>query len=146
MALANLGRLEEAATRLEAATELPEPSPEAHFNLGLLYGEQGRTDEAAAELRKTLKLQPENAQAACNLAILLAKEENGYAEMFRLLEHAIKQDPYNRRYVQTLAYYYLQNRRFNDAKQVLEDAFERGASSPDMQIMYRQLMDVSRGS
>lgn len=144
MALANLGRLEEAAARLEQATKLPEPSPEAHFNLGLLYGEQGRTDEAEAELRKALELQPANAQAACNLAIILAEKERDCSETFRLLEHAIKQDPYNPRYVQTLAFYYLQNRQFDDAKRVLEQGFERGVNSRDMQIMYRQLITASR--
>jgi Flp pilus assembly protein TadD len=146
MALATLGSLEEAETRLKRATELPEPSPEAHFNLGLLYGEQGRTDQAAAELRKALELQPENAQAACNLAIILAEKEGSRAEAFRLLEHAIEQDPYSPRYVQTLAFYYLQDRRFEDAKRVLEEGFQRGVNSRDMQILYRQLTVLSRGA
>ena len=141
MAWANLERLAEAETRLQTATKLPEPSPEAHFNLGLLYGEQGRVDEAAAALRKTLELQPDNAQAACNLAILLAGQGDARAEeTFRLLQQAIKHDPYNPRYVHTLAYYYLQDGRFQDARQVLEEGFRRGVNSPDLQLMYQQLI------
>lgn len=146
MAWANLGRLAEAQTRLEKATQLPEASPEAHFNLGLLYGEQGRTDQAAAALRKTLELQPDNAQAACNLAILLAGQGQDLAETFRLLNQAIKLEPANPRYVHTLAYYYLQNGRWEDARQALEEAFRRGVNAPDLQIMYRQLVARSPGA
>lgn len=144
MALASLGRLKEAEIRLKEATQLPEPSPEAHFNLGLLYGEQGQTDEAAEELRKTLKLQPENARAACNLAIILAEKGDDYSETYQLLKHAIKQDPNNPRYIHTLAYYYMQNHHFDNAKQVLEEGFGRGVNSRDLQILYRQLMALSR--
>ena len=39
-----------------------------------------------------------------------------------------------------LGIYYLQDRQFDDAKRVLEEGFERGVNSRDMQIMYRQLM------
>lgn len=144
MALANLGRLEEAEVRLKEATQLPEPSPEAHFNLGLLYGEQGRMEQAEKALRKTLKLQPENAQAACNLAIILADQDQ--SETFRLLNQAMKHDPYNPRYVHTLAYYHMQARQFDQAKQVIEEGMERGVNSPNIQAMYRQLMTLSTGS
>lgn len=144
MALANVGRLEEAEIRLKKAVDLPEPSPEAHFNLGLLYGEKGQTDQAETELRKTLKLQPDNAQAACNLAIILADKDR--SETFRLLKHAVKQDPYNPRYVHTLAYYYIQARQLDNAKTVIEEGLERGVNSRDIQVMYQQLMALSPGS
>ena len=137
MAYANAKKLSEAEIRLKKATLLPEPSAEAHFNLGLLYAEQGRTAEAEKELYRTLELATNNAAAACNLAIMLA--DKNYPETFRLLNLAIKSDPYNPRYVQTLAFYYLQTRQNDLAKKVIEQAFARGVNSSEIQSMYRQL-------
>jgi Flp pilus assembly protein TadD len=137
MAFAQLGNLAEAETRLLKATQLPEPSAEAHFNLGLLYAEQGKTAEAEKALYQCLEIQPTNAQAAYNLAILMAGKN--YPECFRLLDQAIKADPYNPRYVQTLAFYYVQTRQPDLAKKVIEQGFERGVNSAEIQSMYRQL-------
>ena len=137
MAFAQLGNLEEAETRLLKATQLPEPSAEAHFNLGLLYAEQGRMDAAQAQLYKSLAIQPNNSQAAYNLAIMMAGKN--YPETFRLLNLAIEVDPTNPRLVHTLAYYYIQTRQYSMAKQVLEQGFERGVNSAEIQSMYRQL-------
>lgn len=137
MAFAQLQHLGEAEARLLKATQLPEPSPEAQFNLGLLYAEQGRTTEAQTALRECLKIQPDNAGAAYNLAILVAT--TNIPETFRLLQQAIDADPYNPRYVQTLAYYYMQTRQPALAKRVIEQAFQRGVSTRELQGMYQQL-------
>lgn len=137
MAFANINKLPEAESRLKKATALPEPSAEAHFNLGLLYAEQGRTARAEAELSRTLELSPQNAAAACNLAILKAGRD--YPETFRLLQNAILADPYNPRYVQTLAFYYLQAGQPDLADKVIRQAAERGVSSPDIEALRRQM-------
>jgi len=137
MAFAQLGNLDEAEARLLNAIKLPEPSPEAHFNLGLLYAEQGRMNEAEAALYKTLEIQPDNTQAAYNLAVMMAGKN--YPECFRLLNAAIEAAPYDPRLVQTLAYYYIQTRQYGLAKRVIEQAFERGVNSSDLQTLYQQL-------
>ncbi len=137
MAFAQLGNLADAESRLLKATQLPEPSAEAHFNLGLLYGEQGRIEEATKELYRSLEINPDNAQAAYNLAILLAG--TNYPECFRLLHQAIKADPYNPRTVHTLAFYYMQTRQIGLAKKVIEQGFERGVNSAEIQNIYRSL-------
>ena len=117
MAYANMGNLPEAETRLLKATALPEASPEAHFNLGLLYAEQGKTGQAEEQLRKAIELQPENAQAAYNLAVLVSKKN--MPETFRLLNQAIQTAPQNPRYVQTLAFYYMQTRQYDLARKLI---------------------------
>lgn len=137
MAFAQLGNLTDAETRLRKATQLPEPSAEAHFNLGLLYAEQGRTDEAQKQLTRSLEINPQNAQAAYNLAIMLAGKN--YPETFRLLNEAIKADPYNPRTVQTLAFYYMKTRQPNLARKVIKQAFERGVRTPELTGIYQQL-------
>ena len=137
MAFVQLGKLDEAETRLIQATQLPEPSAEAHFNLGLLYAEQNKMDQAEQALRICLKIQPQNAQAAYNLAVMLAGKN--IPETFRLLQQAIAADPYNPRYVQTLAYYYMQTRQTDLAKKVIEQGFARGINTRELQGMYQQL-------
>ena len=138
MAFAQLGDLAAAEIRLVKATHLPEPSAEAHFNLGLLYAEQGRTTEAEAELYSTIKLMPANGAAACNLAILKAGKKE-YPECFRLLQLAIKAEPQNPRYIHTLAFYYMQTGQAPLAKRIIEQGFGRGVNTPDIQALYRQL-------
>ena len=137
MAFARLGNLDEAEKRLRAATRLPEPSDAAHFNLGLLYAEQGQWDKAAAQLYQALEIQPNNAQAAYNLAVIKAGRD--YTETFRLLDVAIQNDPQNPRYVQTLAFYYIKVRQPDLARRVIEQGFERGVNSREIQSMYQQL-------
>ncbi len=137
MALAALNQLDEAEVRLRKATTLPEPSAEAYFNLGLLLAEQDRAADAESALRKCLEIDPANHVAACNLAILLAGRD--YPETFRLLRQAVEADPYNSRYVQTLAYYYIETGQFDQAKAVVEQALERGLTTPEVQVLYRQL-------
>ena len=138
MALANLNDLDAAEARLLKATKLPEPSPEAHFSLGLLYAEKGREDLAETHLRKTLELQPENAQAACNLAVLLAKKKD-YSEAFRLLKSAIKADPLNPRYIETLAFYYIETGQPGVARNLIGQALERGITSPGIRNLHERL-------
>lgn len=138
MALANLNDLDAAEARLLKATKLPEPSPEAHFSLGLLYAEKSRMDQAETQLRKTLELQPDNAQAAFNLAVLLAGKDD-YSETFRLLKSAIQADPLNPRYVETLAFYYIETRQPDAASKLIEQALQRGITSPGIQSLYQRL-------
>jgi len=138
MAFASLGDLSEAEARLLKAIELPEPSPEAHFNLGLLCAEQGRTDQAETHLRKALELQPQNAQAAYNLAVLVSAKD--MPQTFRLLRAAMDADPYNPRYVETLAYYYLQTGQSGLARKILEEALQRGVNSQGIQSLYQQVI------
>lgn len=137
IAFAQMGDLAAAEERLLKATQLPEPSAAAHFNLGLLYAEQGRMDEAEAQLYRSIEIEPNNSQAAYNLAVMKAGKD--YPETFRLLNAAIKVDPYNARLVETLAYYYMQTRQVGLAKKVLEEALQRGVNSAGIQSMYRQL-------
>lgn len=139
MAFAKLGDLNAAEDRLLKAIRMPEPSPEAHFNLGLLYAEQGRVKKAEAALYKTLELAPQNAAAACNLAIL--KADTDLPEAFRLLKQAIEADPGNSRYVHTLAYYYMENRNFKLARDIIQQAFKRGVRTADLQALQRELMN-----
>src|SRR6185503_2509665 len=49
-------------------------TPEAHYNLAILYTARGQLDEAAAAYREALRLWPSSFQARHNLGILLARQ------------------------------------------------------------------------
>ena len=42
-----------------------------HFDLGVVYGQQGRTDEAIREYQAALRINPDSADAHHNLGVAL---------------------------------------------------------------------------
>ena len=137
MAFAHLGELEAAEERLLKAIDLPEPSPEAHFNLGLLYAEQQSRDQAETHLRQAFKLQPHNAQAAYNLAVLLSKKNPAAA--LRWSRKAHETQPHNGRYAYTYAFYQLEANDRAGAIQTLESAISQEPCNADV---YRLLASI----
>ena len=72
MALAQLGRLEEAARDLEAAVRLGNDEPEIAGALAMAQAETGRGLEARRTLERALELHPGDPHLAQSLARLLA--------------------------------------------------------------------------
>ena len=79
---------------------------------------------------------PQLFQLLCGTAVKAGRD---YPETFRLLQNAILADPYNPRYLQTLAFYYLKNRKPALAEKLIQEAAERGVSSPDIEALRRQM-------
>jgi len=77
IALARLGREEEAEAALRRALRLAPDSPFAHYNLGLLYRKQGKEAAARAEWEQALRLVPEDVSTLQSLADLLAHSPDG---------------------------------------------------------------------
>jgi protein O-mannosyl-transferase len=75
LALANAGRMEEAAAQLEAALRFAPNSATAYSDLGLCYLMLDRDADAQAALDRALRLEPGNVGARRNLAILLASTD-----------------------------------------------------------------------
>ena len=74
------------------AVALRDASPAAHYNLALLFQEQGRIEEAIAGYRKTLARDPRFAAAHNNLANAL-RQAGRAAESFGHYEEALRADP-----------------------------------------------------
>jgi tetratricopeptide (TPR) repeat protein len=67
-------------------------SPKAHYNLGVLYEQQGRREQAIAQYRLALELKPDFAEAHFNLA--LTYQESGEEALARMqLERLRTVDP-----------------------------------------------------
>ena len=75
LALANLGRLDEAMSHYRKALELNPNDAEAHHNLGVVYAGQGRFDEAMHHCRKALDINPDYAYAHYDLGTMLARQD-----------------------------------------------------------------------
>jgi superkiller protein 3 len=72
-ALAEQGKLDDAASYFYKALEVSHAYPNAHNNLGVALARQGKFDEAISHFNEALRLQPGFTQARVNLEI--AKEE-----------------------------------------------------------------------
>ena len=54
----------------QAALRINPDYAEAHYNLGVVYGQQGRTDEAIREYQAALRINPDYAEAHYNLGVV----------------------------------------------------------------------------
>lgn len=75
LALARLGRLEEAASELERTVRLEPTLSEGYNNLGVVYYMMGRTGQAQRALTRGLELEPDNDEARANLQEIVARTE-----------------------------------------------------------------------
>ena len=92
VALAEQGRLDEAAANFTQAATLKPGWTWAHLNLGLALAEQGRLDEAIVSYRRALALMPGNADAHFKLANAL-HAQNRYEEAVTSFERVIALKP-----------------------------------------------------
>jgi tetratricopeptide (TPR) repeat protein len=73
IALAQLGRMQEAIGRFEQALRVKPDYAEAHYNLGLVLGQTDRPQEAIRQYERALRIKPGDVAVHCNLAITLAQ-------------------------------------------------------------------------
>ena len=74
IALAQAGRLEEAAAVLDRALRLKPDFAEGHSNLGCVFFNQGNYDQAVASYQQALRLKPDSADAHNGLASSLKEQ------------------------------------------------------------------------
>jgi len=92
-----------AEKKIREAIELCDPSASLHYNLALLSSRQARFIDAEAALERAIELKPDYARAINALALLYPLKPDGdLAEAKKLAQKAIKLDPKNKQYKQTL--------------------------------------------
>lgn len=85
-------RFDEAITYYKSALDLDPASIDAHYDLGVTYGEKGMLDESIAAYTRVIALDPRHAQAHNNLGT--AYEQKGMAqEAHAEYEKAVTADP-----------------------------------------------------
>ncbi len=108
--------------------ELGADTPEARYNLAIVFASTGRTAEAEREYRAALRLWPRSIQARHNLALLLA-QQGRVTEAAQELETLIADDPVPASAF-ALGLLYGQMGRWQDAARALDRCLEEDPAYP----------------
>lgn len=136
MAYNAIGKNEQAVESLKTAIQHDPNSVAAYLNLALLYGEMGRYADAEKSFRKTFELDPKSAVAAYNLGVLRA--QNNIEQAIQWCRKAYELNPANTKYAYTLAYYYTQQNRPEDAIGILQPLVDNKTDNPEIYVMLAQ--------
>jgi len=137
MAYNAVGRNEQAVESLETAIQHDPNSVAAHLNLALLYGEMNRYADAENAFRRTFKLDPKSAVAAYNIGVLVAR--NNPDQAVHWCRRAYELNPASSKYGYTLAYYYAQQNRLEDAIEILQPLVDKKTDDPQIYMMLAQV-------
>jgi tetratricopeptide (TPR) repeat protein len=88
----DLGRIDEAIARYQAAVQLAPGDAGARYNFAILLVQKGRLEEAAAELRSALATRPDDAAAHNNLGAVLLSQAR-VEEAVRHFSEAVRLEP-----------------------------------------------------
>jgi tetratricopeptide (TPR) repeat protein len=116
------GRDAEAEKQLRAWIAAAPGDSEARLALGALLDRKGKTAEAEVELREAIRLDPRSAEALNYLGYSLADRGERLDEALALIESALKIDPWNGAYLDSLGWAYMKLGRVEDARGPLERA------------------------
>ncbi|MBL8232065.1 MAG: tetratricopeptide repeat protein [Bryobacterales bacterium] len=129
-ALRAKGDVSGAIAQLQTAANMDTANPIPLSVLAFLLQETGRNAEAATVLRQVLKLQPNDANMMNNLAYLLADTGGDLKEALDLAQKAMKADPEQANYLDTLGYVYLKSKATDQALGVFERLTRMDPSNP----------------
>lgn len=142
-------KLEQARREYESVVQRWPLYPEAHNNLGLVYKELGLQEAAISEFRRALELNHGYVRAYHNLGVIfhlrgdLKQAKENY--MF-----ALALDRENLSSLNNLAMVYREEKRFHDARSVLEKALRLNPDSAETRyhfaLLLEDLGDMKRAS
>ncbi|MGH9738351.1 MAG: tetratricopeptide repeat protein [Candidatus Acidiferrales bacterium] len=117
----------------EKAAELSHESTDkqsAWLMLGSIYARQKKYDQAEAQYKKVLDVNPDNAEGLNDYGYMLADRGVRVSEATSLIQRALKQDPNNGAYLDSLGWAYFKQNRLTQAEQYLRKAIERQGNDP----------------
>ncbi|MBI4466464.1 MAG: tetratricopeptide repeat protein [Acidobacteria bacterium] len=126
-------RFPEAEAAVAEAEKLSQPGVEmeyVHFLRGALYERQKKYDLAEEQFRKVLAMNPESAVTLNYLGYMFADQGMKLEESVELLERAVKIEPYNGAYLDSLGWAYFRLNQLGKAEEYLRRAVERISRDP----------------
>ncbi|MGH7867238.1 MAG: tetratricopeptide repeat protein, partial [Candidatus Dormibacteraceae bacterium] len=102
----------------------------AEFLLGSVYERQKNIDAAEQQFRKVLATDPLNSEAANYLGYILADKGINLDESVKYIQQALKLQPNNGAYLDSLGWAYYKMKRFDLAQQPLERAASLLSTDP----------------
>jgi Tfp pilus assembly protein PilF len=105
-------------------------SDEAHFQLGALYDESKNKEKSVANMKKAIELNPKNAAALNYLGYTWAEMGVRLDEAEDLVQRALKIQPNDGFYIDSLGWVYYQKGEYPKAVEQLERAVEITVDDP----------------
>jgi len=124
---------------LKNASKLNPNNPEVHFYLGALYSELKNNVISEEELKKAIVLKPDYAEALNFLGYTYVENNKRLKEAEDLIKRALKVDPANGAYIDSLGWLYYKQGRLKQAKETLKKAV---SLMPDA-VIFEHLGDVN---
>lgn len=132
-------KLESAAMVLEVAIGLDEKNADVLSALALVYDDLKRYEESDSLYEKALRLYPNNHILMNNYAYSLSVRNVQIDRALRMAQEAIKQQPKNPSYLDTIGWIYFQIGDYNSALKYISEAIEAGEVSA---VVLEHLGDV----
>ncbi|HVB85301.1 MAG TPA: tetratricopeptide repeat protein [Candidatus Dormibacteraeota bacterium] len=123
----------EAEQSAQKAEQLAKESPDkqaAWFMLGAIYDRQKKYSQAETQFRKVLDVNPDNAPVLNYYGYMLADRGVRMEEATSLIQRALKVDPNNGAYLDSLGWAYFKQNRLTEAEQYLRQAIDRQGNDP----------------
>src|SRR5215831_4882660 len=121
---------EESARAAEVLPGQPRDNEMVWFLLGAIYERQKLFDKAEEEFKKVLAVNPKNAAVLNYYGYMLGDLGIRLDEAQALVERALKEEPYNGGYLDSLGWIYFKENRTADAEAVLRKALAREGHDP----------------
>jgi len=132
------GNIKEAKDTYRIISELTPYDPEVHFYLGVIYAELKENLLLEEELKKAISLKPDYTEALNFLGYIYVEENKNFKEAEDLISRALKIDPDNGAYLDSLGWLYYKKGRIKEAKEILT----RAASLMPDPVIFDHLGDV----
>jgi len=137
------GDLDCAIDELERAKKLAPGTAATWGYLGKALEDAGRKAEAVASYHQSLQLDQRNPWVMNNLAYLLADTSGDLNEALKLAGNAVRQNPGDAAFNDTLGWVYLKKKDFQSAIHVFESARDRSPAAIDYRIHLGQALLAS---
>lgn len=124
------GEAEQYAQKADELAQQPEDKRTAWFMLGSIYERQKKYELAEEQFRKVLDQDPNNDQVLNYYGYMLADRGVRIDEATSLIERAVKEEPNNGAYLDSLGWAYYRQNKLPEAEEYLRRAIVREGDDP----------------
>ncbi|HEX4002241.1 MAG TPA: tetratricopeptide repeat protein [Candidatus Acidoferrales bacterium] len=121
---------EQAAAKAEELAQTPDDKEKVWFTQGAIYEHQKKYDLAEQEFRKVLAASPDDAPTLNYLGYMLADRGVRLDEATSMIQRAVKQEPSNGAYLDSLGWAYYKQNKLTEAEEYCRKAVDREGHDP----------------
>jgi tetratricopeptide (TPR) repeat protein len=121
---------EQAAAKAEQLAQTPEDKQKVWFIQGAIYDGQKKYDLAEQQFRKVLAVNPDDAPTLNYLGYMLADRGVRLDEASSMIARAVKQEPSNGAYLDSLGWAYYKQNKLTEAEEYCRKAVDREGHDP----------------